>query len=66
MRYLPVACCENKAWSSGGNRGNCMYGIQQVTAGGHRLACLHRVCYKFVAELGLTTKCLSSIFLRAK
>src|SRR6266446_1641941 len=40
--------------------------IGQVTDGGEKLACLHCVCYKFVAEFGLTTKCLSSIFLRAK
>jgi hypothetical protein len=29
--------------------------IRQVTDGGERLARLHRVCYKFVAEFGLTT-----------
>src|SRR5207245_6646087 len=40
--------------------------IRQVTDGGERLACLHCVCYKSVAKFGLTTKCLSSIFLRAK
>jgi hypothetical protein len=37
-----------------------------VTAGPGVLVCVGRVCYKFVAEIWLTTTCLSSIFLRAK
>src|SRR6266446_5887752 len=65
-RYRTEAWAENRTWSSGRNRGHCRCGSSKVTRGVGRLACLRRVCYKFVAEFWLTTKCLSSIFLLAK
>ncbi len=43
---------KNRAWSSGQNRGNCMCSLTEVTRGAGKLACLHRVCYKFVANSG--------------
>src|SRR6266849_1725425 len=65
-RYRTEAWAENRTWSSGRNRGHCRCGTSKVTRGAGRLACLRRVCYKFVAEFGLTTTCRSSSFLRAK
>jgi len=65
-RYRTEAWLKNRAWSSGGiaDTVGAVHEKRQRGAGG--VACLRRVCYKFVAAFWLTTKCLSSIFLRAK
>src|SRR5437016_13234018 len=57
---------KNRPSTSERHLGHCMCSTHKATRGARRLACLRRVCYKFVAEFWLTTTCLSSTFLLAK